>query len=498
MNRFTTTGVVLLMAAMGLSGCFGGDEDGTDPSSIDENATYDWAVANDGFRQMGGLESGGHVMALQDTDGGPSAADVRAVNKVDADSTVDVEDPQSGDLAGFVMDAKDQMGHFQARIRSVVPASAIGVDNMDFQGGVQHNVQVFGTTGHGPDHFPETKAYILLYGQARLISGGETLEGSHAFMVAVTKAVHDSDGALLDAAAEDRLEFHVYFPGRNLGADYSIPGQTDDYLYIFFTNVDLKQMSDSEASAVGENLVAPDIPNEAPTAVAMVTVGGTATDNGTRVKDVNEGNLTVVLDGSNSTDPDGEISIYSWEIQSFRNNTTIQKIFSGQGQTVTLNMTEEGWYLVTLRVIDDRFEPSEDSQLFYVNYGLQFEHTFGDGAPANSVGAGTDCNDPVNCKSHQLTVRFGAQNATLAYSMEGGQCNGVHVDVYAPGPSPGETGDAIANGEGDPIEIAGEQLTAIGQYTIEVWFDAQATCHYTVDVFVNYAVAAGGNETMEA
>lgn len=494
MKRLNTIGAVLLMAAMGLSGCFGGNgAEGTDPDSIDEDATYDWAIANDGFRRMGGFGASGHLMTLDETSsGGPSAADVRVVNTVDTDASVDVEDPSSGDQANFVMDAQDAMGHFQSRIRSVTPAQAFGADNMDFQGGVMHNIQVFGTTGHGPEELPEAKAYILLYGQARLIVDGATLDGVHPVMVAVTKAVHDAEGSILDAPRDDALEMHVYFPGRTLGADYSIPGQMDDFVYLFFTNVDLKQMSDDEKSAVGAELVAPEIPNEPPVASAAVMVGGTPSANATRVRDANDGNLTVTLDGTNSTDSDGEITIYSWEVQSFRNNTTIQKIFSGQGATVDLNFTEEGWYLVTLRVIDDRFEPAEDSQLFYVSYQLTYSHTFVD---ANSVGAGQECNPPINCKDHQLTVRFGAQNATLTYNEEGGVCNGPQIDVFSPGPSPGEDGEEIASGSGT-VEISGDKLTAIGQYTIYVWFDAQAQCSYSLDTYVNYA--ASGNATASA
>lgn len=494
MKRLNTIGAVFLMAAMGLSGCFG-DDAGTDPDSIDEDALYDWAVANDGYRQMGGLESGGHVTQLTETEsGGPSAADVRIVNQVHTDASVDLDDPQSGDLAKFAMDAKDEMGQFRSQIRSVVPAQAIGVDNMDFQGGAMQNVQVFGTTGHGPDHFPETKAYILLYGQGRLTVGGTTLDGVHPFMVAVTKAVHDADGTLLDAAREDALELHVYFPGRALGADFSIPGQTDDYVYIFFTNVDLKQMSEEDKDDVGDTLVPAEIPNQRPIASAVVLVDGVPSDNATRDRDVDGGNLTVTLDGSNSTDVDGEISIYSWEVKSFRNNTSIQKIFNGQGETVDLNLTEEGWYLVTLRVIDDRFEPAEDSQLFYVSYQLTYAHSF-DGA--NSLGAGQECNPPVNCKDHQLTMRFGAQNATLVYNRESGTCQGSTIEVYAPGPSPGQDGEKIAEGSGgETLEIAGAELTMIGQYTIYVWFSAQATCSYTLDTYVNYAAA--GNATAPA
>lgn len=493
MNRLSTIGAVLLMAAMGLSGCFGGDgAEGTDPDSIDEDALYDWAVANDGFRRMGGLEAGGHLMPLKDTpSGGPSAADVRVVNQVDADASVDLEDPQSGDLANFVMDANDDMGHFQSRIRSVAPAQAVGVQDVDFEGGVMQNVQVFGDTGHGPEHFPETKAYLLLYGQGRLIVDGATVDGVHTFMVSVTKAVHDAEGNVLDAASDESLELHVYFPGGSLGADHSIPGVMGDYVYIFFTNVDLKQMSDDDKSAVGAELVPPEVANEPPTARATITVGGVASDNATRHRAVNEGNLTVTLDGTNSTDADGTISIYSWEVESFRNNTTIQKVFSGQGATVTLNLSEEGWYMVTLRVIDDRFEPAEDSQLFYVNYGLQYAWTFDE---ANSVGASQECNPPVNCKDHQLTVRFGAQNATLTYNGEGGTCEGRTIEVYAPGASPGEDGEQIVSTSDEVIEIPGEDLTAIGQYTIYVWFTAQAMCSYSVDTFVNYA--AGGNATL--
>jgi hypothetical protein len=294
-------------------------------------------------------------------------------------------------------------------------------------------------------------------------------------------------------ADEDRLEMHVYFPGRTLGPDFAIPGEPDAFVYLFFTNVQVKQLGVDAKAGVGDGLAAPEIPNEPPVAVAEVLVGGVPSENATLDIQANDGNLTVTLDASNSTDADGEIQIYSWEVREYKNNTSIEKTFSGQGATIDLNFSTPGWKLITLRVIDDRFEPAETQVLFFVNYKNAYSHAFrGDGETpgANIIGAanpaGENCNDPVNCKSHFVTIQFGAQSATFVRGTDGGTCMGPNLELYAPGPTPGEDGPMVGSADGSELTVTAEALTAVGQYKLVVWYDQQADCSYTVAADVNY------------
>jgi hypothetical protein len=469
-----------LLVTLAISGCFGGSKDDkvepTDPGKLDENAFYDSVVANDGFQVRGGPTGNQSTKLGKTANDTPSAVTFKVVNEVESDTE------GANDKADFLMDAKPEGGvRVQALIKSMITGKDVQLP-LDLGGGVQQNIQVFGNTSNGPKEFPQTKAYMAAYGQAILRLDGSTVDGRHVFIAMVTKAIHDSNGALLATPDDKRLELHVYFPGAELGADFAIPGVTEGKsLYFFFTTVKLTQLTPAQKADVGSDLSPPIIPNQPPIAVAKILVNGKATNNGTKMG--SDSDLVVVLDATNSTDPDGNITTYTWDIREFKNNTTIVKLATLQGPRVEFNFTTFGVKLVTLRIIDDGFAPSEDSSLFYVNYQVDLAYTFPATQPA---GAGTDCQQAINCHSHQISMAFGAQKAVFTYSTTtASQCQTVHLNLYDPN---GAAAGSISSG--NTLTISDKsKLSVVGQYKLDVWFTAQAQCAYKVVAAVTYLPA---------
>lgn len=471
-SKLWPTIAIFVLTTAALSGCFGGGGDGdTNVGDLDETATYDSAIADNGFRVTGNLTGAGTPLT-GGSDG--SAASLKAVDLAPDDSAGAL------DKADFLVDAKESDGsRLQAELRSIVSAADVGAPG-DFFGGVAHNLEINGETGIGYPLLTTVKAYILLTGLARVRQNNETLDQTQLVQVAVTKGIRGADGAALAENDTNDLEVHVLFPGSLVPGNPAFPNSTDGFVYYYFENVKLEQLTPDAKAEVGSKLTPPELPNVAPVANAVVTLNGTQ---------VGEANITgdflnVTLDASNSTDPDGRIEAYSWDVKELNATGALVPLNRTSGVTANFSFTSAGLKVIELRIIDNDGGIANATIFFYVNYVRTLSHNFG-AQTGTSAGAFTSCQPAVNCQQHSVTVYFGAQQmvVTMPARTGGTVCDGPNVDVLDP------SGTEIASDDAT-ITIGAEELAAVGKYSLQAWFDRQVQCAYSFTASVQYSPVA--------
>ncbi|HEX9816675.1 MAG TPA: hypothetical protein VGB18_06825, partial [Candidatus Thermoplasmatota archaeon] len=450
-------------------------------STLDETLSYDSAVADNGFQVTGGVA--GTATALTGGAEG-SATSLKAVDVSPDDAT------GATDLADFLLDAKEaDGGRIQAELRSLTTANASGLSG-DFLGGVAHNVDVFGASGIGPADLPDAKAYVLLQGLARVKADGATLDDLQLVQVAVSQGIRGADGALL-AAHDDDLEIHVLFPGSLLEGNAVFPGSDEGFLYYFFENVKLELLAPEAKATVGSRLAAPQMPNEAPVAAAAVMLNNASVVSADFDPDMVW--LNVTLDASNSTDTDGKIEAYSWDVKEFNATGALIPLNKTSGAVANFSFTSGGTKIISLRIIDEDGGIANTTMFFFVNTNKLYGFDFGDENPLNDVGASPDCQAALNCFIHSVTVFWGAQRLTTTALTTSGECIEPHQDLYLPGES--STGMDTPMQSQDGLNVTAAELTAVGKYGLEVWFEAQAQCNYSFTLAVSYAPDAAATES---
>jgi hypothetical protein len=458
------------------AGTGGGDH--THPSDLDETAVYDNVLADTGFRVTGSLTGTGKALTTG-ADGSAGSASVVDKTPKDAGGALD--------KAEFLLDAKEADGtRVQAVLKSMATAKDAGMKG-DFQGGGANNVQVFGTTGLGPAAFPETKAYLALFGLARVKLNNVSMEKSQLVEVFVTKAVHMDDGMMLTAVDASELEMHVWFPGKSGGAA-AVPDVADGFLYYFFKNVKLSQLTPDQKAAVGSKLSAPDKANVPPVAVAQIRLpNGTAATNG--MLEAAKKTLNVTLDASNSTD-DGKIEAYSWDVKEY--NTTGFLVPAGNqskasGVKANFSFALPGLKQISLRVIDDAGGISNTTLFFFVDYHIVFAFDFNAQTPP--AGAGTSCTPTVNCNKHSLSVNYAATKIDIKTPVQTKPtCSTPSMSIHDPAQA--TTGDPPATNRGTGSSIVvdkADALAKVGKWVVYVWWQTQAQCAYKADAYVYYA-----------
>ncbi len=477
MNKFWLTLTVATFVLTAFAGCGKKDGGGNTPvSALDETLVYDSVVADNGFRVSGGLT--GTATALTSGANG-SAASLKATDVATADTEGAI------DLADFLVDAKEADGsRLQAELRSMTTANDTGFPG-DFFGGVLHNQEINGDTGIGYPDLPTTKAYILLNGLARVKFNDATLEDLQLVQVAVVKGIRGPDTAAL-TAPEDDLEVHILFPGSLIPNNTAFPDVSEGFVYYYFENVKLTQLAPEEKGLVGGRLQPPSRTNVPPVATAVVRINGT--QNGSAEFDPDTKFLNVTFDASNSTDSDGRIEAYSWDVKEFNATGALTPLNKTSGATANFSFTSGGTKIISLRIIDEDGGIANTTLFFFVNTKKTYAFDFGDENPLNDVGANpNECSPALNCNRHSATVFFGAQRLTTTPITSSTACSTPHQDLYAPGST-----ETLQSQNG--LDVTAEELTGVGKYDIDVWFNAQAQCSYTFVLSVNYAPDAAVTE----
>lgn len=468
-----------LFVLVALSGCAGKDktEGGTDvdPADYSDSDKFDDALGNQGFQVSGGLTGAG--TAIDAT----SAAQVRIVDLVPSDAA------GAGDRATLVVDAKTQGLQAQASMRSMVTGQEAGFP-IDFQGGAAQNIRLAEATGGILGGLPDVRCFILTFGLARVILNGALQSNPVPVIAAVTLGMRDASGALLSAEDTHDLELHVVFLSQ------AFPGGS---LYFYFEQVNLGRLSEEDKAKVGQGLVPFEKPNVAPTISARILVGGQQASSATKE---GSANVTATFDASASTDPDGRIDAYSWQVFALNANGTYDPEPGGRvsGPEATYEFKEAGVKLVTLRLIDDDGAIATTDLTFFVDSRrmVKFEKS-----PLQQGAVFVQCYEAYNCASHEVLILKAATQATFKYTYTGtapaAAPQRVHLDLIMPSqgpcqaPPPGQNPTPVAsqtNAEsGTPLVVPGSKLTEVGKWKLCAWFEAGIDPNWEIDVGVQYS-----------
>lgn len=475
MNKLLTLVATIAFVSTALSGCFGGGN-GDDGGDGDDATLYDSAIADNGFRVTGSVTGDG--MALV---GGSSGSAASA-------SVVELAPDDSGgalDKADFLLDAKEEGGRrVQAELRSMVTAADVGVMG-EYFGGVLMGQEINSAGGNASFGFagwPPVPAFFAISGLARVRIDNDTLPDLQFVQVFATRGMRGSDAELLTEADTGDRELHVVFPGSLVAGNPPVGNETDGFLYYYFENVKLELLTPEKKAEVGSKLSPPARPNVPPIASAMVVLeNGTAANNS--LLDAAKRFLNVTLDASNSTDGDGTIEAYSWDVQEFNSTGVMVPVNKTTGVKANFSFTNAGLKNITLRIIDDDGAISELTIQFYVNYYNKFTQMF---TGANSVGGGTSCQDPVNCVKHSVTIYWGAKRLDLTAGTRSGtpgcSTSGA-IELRDPA-------GVLAKSSNAPTaafffdDVA--KLAKVGKWTVTIWWQSQGGCSYTKEVTVKY------------
>lgn len=463
MNKLLVLAATLALVSTALSGCFGGEEG--DDGGDDDSTLYDSAIADNGFRVTGSLKGDGVALV-----GGASGSAASA-------SVVELAPDDSGgalDKADFLLDAKEEGGRrVQAELRSMVTAADVGVTG-EFFGGVilgQEINSVGGNASLGYSDWPPVHAFFAISGLARVKVDNDTLPDLQFVQVFATRGMRGADGKLLTEADTGDRELHVLFPGSLVGGNASFPNEADGFLYYYFENVKLELLTPEKKAEVGSKLAPPVKPNVPPVASAMVVLeNGTAANNS--LLDASKRFLNVTLDASNSTDSDGTIEAYSWDVTEFNSTGAMVSVNRTTGVVSNFSFTNAGVKNITLRIIDDDGEISELTFQFTVNYLNKLSKRY---EGANSVGAGQSCSPPINCEQHSATIYWGAKVLSVKPGTRTGQCNGGTIDLRDPSGASVKTGSATAQFTYNDVS----KLSKVGKWGVWIWWSSQAQCAYT-------------------
>ena len=484
MNRaFGMFGATIFLVAA-LSGCFGGNGDDApndSSNSIDENATYDGANADQAYKVTGTLAGAGASLST-------GAVQLSAV-----DSTTSDDSAGALDKANLTLDVTEADGtRIQASLRAMTTAAEAGMPEADFYGGVNHNFEMHGDSGAGVPEFPKAKTYVWFAALARIAVNGVPMDELQLVTAWAGRGLRAPDGSLLTAADTADLEVHVVFPGSLVaGTDPLKPGNnTDGFLYYYFERVELKTLTLEEKGLVGSKLQPARSPNKAPVAAAAV-VFADGTTGSVGIFNPAVKFLNVTLDASNSTDADGPIEAYSWSIFQYNETGAMIPYNKTTGVKANGSFDAPGLKRIDLRVIDEFGGIGNTTLFLFIDYKAEFTHTFGTSSdPAQTAGGGQNCVTGSNCYDHRITVTYGAVQATFtAPASVGGSgtaCQNSHLEALAP---PGTT-ITKASAPNGALTLDAAQLAKLGGWRLNVWYDAQVKCGYRLTATVQYSPAA--------
>lgn len=257
------------------------------------------------------------------------------------------------------------------------------------------------------------------------------------------------------------------------------------------------------------NTTFPPEANEAPVPSFNVTFEtGNNTTTANRVAVEPGSNVSLVFDGTASTDPDGEITRYAWTVTGPGGSNE-----TGGTAVFRLNITgfsEYGAWDVTLKVLDDRTTIATMTQQIAFDYS----NTFASERPMRGPGKAeresdetksSEVGDPVGAvkvesgtyNTHDVTLGAGVSTMTIdgTYDSSG---LGAELKIYlfAPGVSDDGTADAEPVAESEvgsdgsvSLTVDGSALNETGRYKIRVDLDGNGQIdNYSLDVLVEYAL----------
>ena len=223
-------------------------------------------------------------------------------------------------------------------------------------------------------------------------------------------------------------------------------------------------------------------------------------------------NLTVLLDGSGSSDADGEIVAWSWVVSgpgAFEAKST--------NETFTFNVSNLqtssfGAYRVQFKVLDDDNVLNGTGGYFVVHYqntlsapsGMfgpgqgacqedPLDRQAGNPVPPSEVAPGTYKTHSVNLAPNATTI-----DLTLTYQTTTTATLGMFL--YEPGadpdacPTPAATADPAAS----PVTLVHEGNLSAGQYSIRVELNGASVDEYAVAVKVLYAAPQNAGSELGA
>lgn len=239
---------------------------------------------------------------------------------------------------------------------------------------------------------------------------------------------------------------------------------------------------------------------EMPPTASITLRDGTNETNVIFVNGETNATKTVTLDASNSTDADGNITVYAWLVTGPKDFE-----FKDQNQTTTLSLSDKdgyGIYLVRLTVIDDDNLVGTANTTLYVGYDITREVTLATRVPNPAVPPGpttgqgqrpepndSSCGDTA-CHVHTVSLAANATSAEFTLTWASGE-------IVSPGGtmamwvfSPSDTELAQVSG-GSPLAttVTADKLNATGQYKAEAHIDGTSDATgltYTFRAVIRY------------
>lgn len=494
MTRPQALAFAMLLVIVALSGCAAkkekkGDNE-ADPSTFGEADKYDHAIGNKGHHVTGNLK--GSVSTLQ-----PSAAELSIADETNSDA----DGPS--DRADFVLEAKETGLTVNAKLKRLTTAEGALLAG-NFGGGTAHNILINGDSGIGFSDLPKAKAYLFAVGYAQLQVNGNDEPEEALIFVAVTQGIRDDQQKPLTQADAHDLEMHILLPGSLIPGASALSFTADGFLYYYFEQVSIDMLTAAQKATVGSSLGGGGA-NRPPVAAVRILVNGVVAHNGTI-----EGNqsLSVKLDGSNSTDPDGRITAYAWAVYHLNLSGEfehVNKLQSITGKNVTYNFTSPstapplggmGTWKFVLRVLDDRQTIDEsEPYFFYVDYHLRKLVDL----PDTYQGGYTKCKTGLNCDDQTVPIAKNVTHVKITWT-KNGTLEPVenHLDFYSPtAPKPGSEDETDpqptpnATSTTKTLDLTHNAFwkgnnTETGNWVVYYWFKGGVDVSYWLDLRIMY------------
>ena len=105
--------------------------------------------------------------------------------------------------------------------------------------GVAFMQPMFGTTGVGPSDFPQTLAYVALFGRATIMKDGQSVATDQPIIAMVTQGLHDPSQRWLSTNDPTNQEIHLVVPGSLMGGGQAVTGFPKGGFYVYWPDAAL-------------------------------------------------------------------------------------------------------------------------------------------------------------------------------------------------------------------------------------------------------------------
>ena len=125
---------------------------------------------------------------------------------------------------------------YTVRLTRVDP-TALGCPSRS--GGVAFMQPMFGTTGVGSSEFPQTLAYVAVFGRATIMKDDESIATDQPVMALVTQGVHGTSQQWLSTSDPTSQEIHLFVPGSMMTGGTAVTGFPNGGFYIYWPDAAL-------------------------------------------------------------------------------------------------------------------------------------------------------------------------------------------------------------------------------------------------------------------